>query len=89
MIKTKLKDKRHVIPQEEEKYSAEELQLMKTQDDKYVQMKLAIETKKAERLKSCLHHTKLMQKSPPNSHIIFIDSNEEGRMYYTQCGSYM
>lgn len=34
-----------MIPQQEEKYSAEELQLMKTQDVKYVQMKLSTEKK--------------------------------------------
>lgn len=34
-----------MIPQQEEKYSAEELQLMKTQDIKYVQMKLSTEKK--------------------------------------------
>ena len=45
MIKNKLKEKRHIIAQEEKKYSPEELQLMKTQDQKYVQMKLAMETK--------------------------------------------
>ena len=36
---------RHVIPQPEEKYTSEELQLMKTQDVKYVQMKLSTEKK--------------------------------------------
>lgn len=34
-----------MIPQQEEKYSQEELQLMKTQDIKYVQMKLSTEKK--------------------------------------------
>lgn len=34
-----------MIPQAEEKYSPEELQLMKTQDVKYVQMKLSTEKK--------------------------------------------
>ena len=34
-----------MIPQAEEKYSHDELQLMKTQDIKYVQMKLSTEKK--------------------------------------------
>ena len=34
-----------MIPQTEEKYSLDELQLMKTQDVKYVQMKLSTEKK--------------------------------------------
>ena len=37
-------DGRHVIPQEE-KFTQTELQMMKTQDLKYVQMKLNMETK--------------------------------------------
>lgn len=38
-------DGRHVIPQTEEKFTQEQLQIMKTQDLKYVQMKLNMETK--------------------------------------------
>ena len=40
-----VQDGRHVIPQEPDKYTPEELQLMKTQDCKYIQMKLSSETK--------------------------------------------
>ena len=40
-----LQDGRHVIPQAEEKFTQEELKVMKTQDLKYVQMKLNMETK--------------------------------------------
>ena len=40
-----LQDGRHVIPQAEEKFTQEELKVMKTQDLKYVQMKLNTETK--------------------------------------------
>jgi len=38
-------DGRHVIPQAEEKFTQEQLQIMKTQDLKYVRMKLNMETK--------------------------------------------
>ena len=34
-----------MIPQEEEKFTAEQLQVMKTQDFKYVQMKQRVEEK--------------------------------------------
>ena len=43
-----LQDGRHIIPQAEEQYSPEQLQLMKTQDLKYVQMKLTMESKVSE-----------------------------------------
>ena len=32
-----------------------------------------------EQLKSCLHHTKVMRTNPPNSHMVFVDSQEEGK----------
>ena len=38
-----LQDGRHVIPQAEESYTPDELQLMKTQDVKYLQMKMSME----------------------------------------------
>jgi hypothetical protein len=40
-----LQEGRHVTPQDTDNYTPEQLQLMKTQDEKYVQMKLAAETK--------------------------------------------
>lgn len=74
MINEKLEDGRHVIPQEEEKFTAEQLQVMKTQDLKYVEMKRRIETKKIERLGSSLH---LLSNAPSNTHTIFVDTAEE------------
>ena len=89
-----------MIPQPEEKYSPEELQLMKTQDIKYVQMKLSTEKKvggcmkimlslrlqgvfcqKIERLQASLHLIKGGKGDAPNSHVIFVDSAEEGWYY--------
>ena len=89
-----------MIPQHEEKYSPEELQLMKTQDIKYVQMKLSTEKKvgqclklccpqilyavfwqKIERLRASLHQIEQSKSDAPNSHVIFVDSAEEGWYY--------
>lgn len=86
MVNNKLKEGRHIIAQDTDNYTPEQLQLMKTQDEKYVQMKLAVETKKVERLKSCLHHTNLMAQNPPNQHTIFVDSVEEVANYAKTLG---
>ena len=40
-----LQDGCHMIPHDLQQYSHEELQLMKTQDEKYIHMKLATEGK--------------------------------------------
>lgn len=74
MINTRLRDGCHVTDQPEEKHSPEELQIMKTQDTRYVNMKHSTEAKKVERLQSCLH---LTTKDKPNSHTIFVDSIAE------------
>ena len=75
MVNTKLEDGKHVIPEPEENFTPEQLLLMKTQDLKYVQMKMMMERKKVERLQSNLH---LLSKNtaPLNTHVVFIDPSE-------------
>ena len=75
MVNSKLTDGCHVISQPEENYTEEELRLMKTQDLKYVQMKLNIERKKIERLQSTLHLTS--EGLRHNIHTIFVDEEDE------------
>ena len=77
MVNSKLTDGCHVIPQPEENYTEEELHLMKTQDLKYVQMKLSIEQKKIERLQSTLHLTS--EGLQHNTHTIFVDEEDKER----------
>ncbi|XP_064382982.1 probable U3 small nucleolar RNA-associated protein 11 [Halichondria panicea] len=76
MVNTQLKNGRHIVSQPEENYTQEELALMKTQDVKYLDMKLSMEAKKIERLKSSLHLPK-DGPGPSNSHTIFVDSLDE------------
>ncbi|XP_003386213.1 PREDICTED: probable U3 small nucleolar RNA-associated protein 11 [Amphimedon queenslandica] len=75
MIKTKLQDGRHVIQQEEESYTEEQLKIMKTQDLKYVQLKLSTEKSKIDRLRASLHQTEEREKH--NTHLIFVDDEDE------------
>jgi U3 small nucleolar RNA-associated protein 11 len=56
MEKTRTKDGVHVGRRDEaNKYTADELHLMKTQDVKYVGLKASMEAKKAEKLRATLH----------------------------------
>ena len=45
-----MQDGRHVIPQKEEEVTPEQLQVMKTQDLKYVEMKQTMEEKVSHKL---------------------------------------
>ena len=78
MVKTSLKEGRHVKDQEEEagEYTPEQLALMKTRDLKYLQMKVATERQKIEKLTGSLHLTD--QAGKKNMHTYFVDSDNEG-----------
>ena len=75
MINSKLQDGRHVIQHEEEPYTEEQLKIMKTQDLKYIQLKLSAEKAKIDRLRSSLHQTE--EKDRQNTHIVFVDTEDE------------
>ncbi|KAJ8645290.1 hypothetical protein MRB53_007038 [Persea americana] len=74
MIKTKTVDGIHRPESEANKYSQEELMLMKTQDIGYVLQKLQSEKKKIEKLRSMLHS---LDNQPPNKHVYYAEDREE------------
>ena len=76
MVKTKLRDGQHIIDQPKEEYTDEELKIMKTQDMKYIQMKLAIENKKIEKLEPFIKLKNDEYVNKCNTHIVFVDKDE-------------
>ncbi|CAG9467844.1 unnamed protein product [Pedinophyceae sp. YPF-701] len=63
------------------KYSQEELALMRTQDVRYLGMKAQQEAKKVERLQSTLHFLGGGSVQSGNSHTVFVDSEREARRF--------
>lgn len=62
---------------EANKYTHEELMLMKTQDIGYILQKIQSEKKKIERLTSVLHNVHALDKQPVNKHVFYADDREE------------
>ncbi len=75
MVNTSLKEGKHIVEQEEEECTNDQLTLLKTRDLKYIQMKVASERNKVERLTGSLHLTE--QAGKKNTHTVFIDSDNE------------
>lgn len=74
MIKTKTVDGVHRPESVANKFSPEELMLMKTQDMGYVLQKIQSEKKKVEKLKAVLHS---LDNQPTNKHIYYAEDSEE------------
>lgn len=79
MEKARTVDGVHVARSTEaNKYSQEELRLMKTQDVGYLTLKSQAEAKKVERLQQSLH---LIGAPAANRHIVFVDDEEEAQAF--------
>ncbi|XP_058731354.1 probable U3 small nucleolar RNA-associated protein 11 [Vicia villosa] len=76
MIKSKTVNGVHRPVNEDNKYTQEELILMKTQDMGYVLQVLQSEKKKVESLSAMLHST---GNKPVNSHVYFAEDREEAK----------
>lgn len=79
MEKAQTKDGVHIQRSTEaNKYSQQELLLMKTQDAKYLGLKSRTEAAKAEKLKESLHFIGM---APQNKHTVFVDSAAEAASF--------
>lgn len=76
MVNSKTVDGVHRPVNEDNKYTQDELILMKTQDMGYVLQKLQSEKKKVEKLSANLH---LIDHKPANKHVYFADDREEAK----------
>ncbi|KAK7309849.1 hypothetical protein RJT34_06919 [Clitoria ternatea] len=81
MVRTRTVDGVHKPQSEANKYTQEELMLMKTQDIGYVLQKLQSERKKVERLTAMLHS---IDKQPCNRHVFFAEDREEAKELQSQ-----
>lgn len=68
------------IRKDDDEVSAEELQLMQSQDLKYVRYKRSIDLKKIDRMQSELHLIDHEDK-PSNSHTFFVDNKKEVKQF--------
>ncbi|KAK9265535.1 hypothetical protein L1049_001718 [Liquidambar formosana] len=76
MIKTRTVDGVHKLESQANKYTQEELMLMKTQDIGYVLQKVQSEKKKIEKLTGILHS---LDNQPSNRHIYYAEDREEAK----------
>ncbi|KAL3637190.1 U3 small nucleolar RNA-associated protein 11 [Castilleja foliolosa] len=76
MIKTKTVNGVHRLASEANKYSKEELMLMKTQDIGYIQQKLQTEKKKIEKLNGMLH---CLDNHSSSNHVYYAEDRDEAR----------
>jgi len=79
MENTKTKDGVHETRSTtQNKYTEEELKVMKTQDVKYVQLKAGIEAKRVEKMKKNLHGIGVEAK---RKHTVFVDTEDEAKSF--------
>ncbi|XP_044507031.1 probable U3 small nucleolar RNA-associated protein 11 [Mangifera indica] len=81
MIKTKTIDGVHRPESEANKYTQEELMLMKTQDIGYILQKLQSEKNKIEKLTTMLHS---LDNNPTNKHVYYAEDREEAKQIKSQ-----
>ena len=80
MEKARTKDGVHVVPSAEvNKYSQEQLRLMKTQDVGYLTMKGQAEKRKVEKMQESLHL--IGAPAPKRQHVAFVDDDAQAKSF--------
>jgi len=80
MINSVTDDGVHHEVEKEEEHTPEQIQLMQTQDLRYVTMKRTVESKKVEALKSQLHLLDAANQTP-STHTFFVDSRKDAKNF--------
>lgn len=75
MVRSRMENGEHVDAPKEEECTPEQLQLMQSQDLKYISHKRLVESKKIEKLQAQLH---LVDAEKSNNHVFFVDTKSEG-----------
>ncbi|OVA06759.1 Small-subunit processome [Macleaya cordata] len=76
MVRTRTVNGVHKPESQANKYTQDELMLMKTQDIGYILQKVQSEKKKIEKLSSMLHS---LGNQPPNKHVYYAEDREEAK----------
>ncbi|KZC07488.1 PREDICTED: probable U3 small nucleolar RNA-associated protein 11 [Dufourea novaeangliae] len=80
MINSKIENGVHREKNKNDTSTFEQIQLMETQDMRYVAHKRTIEAKKIDKLQSQLHMIDVANETP-NKHTFFVDSSEEAKNF--------
>lgn len=80
MINSKLHEGAHHEAEDKDEHTSTQIQLMQTQDIKYITMKRTIESNKIKRLQSQLHMIDAAN-SIKNKHTFFVDSAKEAKNF--------
>ncbi|XP_063954700.1 probable U3 small nucleolar RNA-associated protein 11 [Lytechinus pictus] len=81
MISTRMIDGVHTSVKKDEPTTEEQVKMMETQDLRYVNHKMTVESKKIEKLKSSLHMLEDREEKPKNKHTFFVDTVKEAKEF--------
>ncbi|XP_030850729.1 probable U3 small nucleolar RNA-associated protein 11 [Strongylocentrotus purpuratus] len=81
MISTRMIEGVHTRLKKDEPTTEEQVKMMDTQDLRYVNHKMTVESKKIEKLKSSLHMLEDTEEKPKNKHTFFVDTVREANEF--------